>query len=52
MAFARNTSTKNGIQFAEDGLRRAIAQEVRRMGEHIEKKLQATANQIAGRFLR
>ena len=49
MAFSRHTSTQNGVKFAEDGLRLAIAQEITRMAAHLAKKQQQIANRFSGR---
>lgn len=39
-------------EVASDGLEKAIAQEIQRMGEHVAKKLQERANKYAARLVR
>jgi len=46
------TTKKEAPKHALSGLKLAIDQEVRRMGEYLTRKLQKDANQIVNRFLR
>ena len=52
MAFSRYTSTDRGKEFAASGLGMAISQEVKRMAEHLAKKLQTSANRYLARWRR
>lgn len=52
MAFSRWTSTKDGVRFAEEGLAKSIAQEVRRIGEYIAGKMQKRSDELVQRFLK
>ena len=50
MAFSRDTSTNNGIRFAQQGLQRAVDQEAKRMAPYIARKMQERANKVVQRL--
>jgi len=51
-AFSKYTTTGYGVKFAEQGLQAAINQEVGRMKQQVENRMQADTNKFFGRLLR
>lgn len=51
-SFSRHTSTNNGIKYAEEGLQKAVNQEVRRMGEYVARKQEQRAMESFQNFFR
>jgi hypothetical protein len=49
---AERNNNPDVVKYVEQGLTSAIAQEIQRMGEHVAKKLQATANKYVSKLVR
>lgn len=51
-AFARHTSTQNGVKFAEEGLQKSVTQEIGRMRARVARKMEERARATLGKFFR